>query len=105
MPEQEKTMADESGESQRLANRRLIPEIKTRESILIGRGIECDVVIKDVKASRKHCRLTRAEGGFVLEDLESRNGTFVEGKRIEGSVKLKPSQTFKVGDTVFYLAP
>ena len=105
MPEQEKPSTDESGESQRLANRRLIPEIKTRESILIGRGIECDVVIKDVKASRKHCRLTRAKGGFTLEDLESRNGTFVEGKRIESSVKLKPSQTFKVGDTVFYLAP
>ncbi|MDA1273388.1 MAG: FHA domain-containing protein [Verrucomicrobia bacterium] len=84
--------------------RRLIPDLKKRESIVIGRGVECDVVIKDVKASRKHCRLTRTDGGFVLEDLGSRNGTFVNGEKIEESVTLKQGQNFKAGDTVFYIA-
>lgn len=98
LPEKSEVSAENPGQ-------RLIAELKRRESILIGRDIECDVVIKDAKASRKHCRLTRTDDGFVLEDLGSRNGTFVNGARIEGSVTLKSSQTFKAGDTVFYLAP
>jgi pSer/pThr/pTyr-binding forkhead associated (FHA) protein len=79
--------------------------LQGRTSIVIGRGVECDVVIKDVKASRRHCRLTRGESGFVLEDLQSKNGTYVNGERIQAPVPVKPSETFKVGDTVFYLAP
>ena len=79
--------------------------LQGRKSIVIGRGAECDVVIKDPKASRRHCQLTRKESAFVLEDLGSRNGTFVNGERIKGPVTLQPSQAFKAGDTVFYLAP
>lgn len=76
-----------------------------REEIVIGRGVECDVVIKDAKASRKHCRLVRKGDGFVLEDLGSKNGTFVNGKKIAEQVEMKVQQTFKIGDTVFYLSP
>lgn len=75
-----------------------------RDEIVIGRGVDCDVVIKDAKASRKHCRLLRKDDGFVLEDLGSRNGTFFEGKKITGQVALHADQTFKIGDTVFYLS-
>jgi pSer/pThr/pTyr-binding forkhead associated (FHA) protein len=75
-----------------------------REEIVIGRDLECDVVIKDAKASRKHCRLVRKADGFVLEDLGSRNGTFFEGKKISEPVNLRPEQAFKIGDTVFYLS-
>jgi pSer/pThr/pTyr-binding forkhead associated (FHA) protein len=75
-----------------------------RNEVVIGRGVECDVVIKDVKASRRHCRLVRKDEGFLLEDLGSRNGTFVDGKKISAQVALKVQQTFKVGDTVFYLS-
>lgn len=71
---------------------------------MIGRGVECDVVIKDAKASRKHCRLVRKEEGFVLEDLGSKNGTYVDGKRISEKIAMKPQQTFKIGDTIFYLS-
>jgi pSer/pThr/pTyr-binding forkhead associated (FHA) protein len=76
-----------------------------RSEILIGRGVECDVVIKDAKASRKHCRLVRKEDAFVLEDLGSKNGTFVAGKKILAPATLKADQTFKIGDTIFYLSP
>lgn len=75
-----------------------------REEIIIGRGVDCDVVIKDAKASRRHCRLTRRSEGFALEDLGSKNGTWVDGKRIAEQVLLRPDQTFKVGDTIFYLS-
>lgn len=79
--------------------------LQGRKSIIIGRGAECDVVIKDPKASRRHCQLTRKDSAFVLEDLGSKNGTYVGSERIKGPVDLKPNQSFKVGDTVFYLAP
>ena len=75
-----------------------------RDEIVIGRGVECDVVIKDAKASRRHCRLLRKPDGFLLEDLGSKNGTFVDGKKIAGEMFLKANQTFKIGDTVFYLS-
>ena len=79
--------------------------LQRRDSVVIGRGVECDVVIQDAKASRRHCQLTRREDGFLLEDLGSKNGTYVNAERISAPVLLKTSQTFKVGDTVFYLSP
>jgi len=78
--------------------------LQKRDSVVIGRGSECDVVIKDAKASRQHCKLSRKEDGFLLEDLGSRNGTLVNGSKITEPVLLKANQTFQVGDTMFYLA-
>ncbi len=75
-----------------------------RNEIVIGRGVECDVVIKDAKASRRHCKLVRKGDSFLLEDLGSKNGTFVEGKKISEQVALNTQQTFKIGDTMFYLS-
>jgi pSer/pThr/pTyr-binding forkhead associated (FHA) protein len=77
--------------------------LQKRDSVVIGRGTDCDVVIQDLKASRRHCQLTRTGDGFLLQDLGSRNGTYVNGERITGPVLLKTSHTFQVGDTMFYL--
>jgi pSer/pThr/pTyr-binding forkhead associated (FHA) protein len=74
-----------------------------RDSIVIGRGSECDVVIQDMKASRQHCKLSRQQTGFLLEDLGSRNGTLVNGQKITQPVLLKANHTFQIGDTMFYL--
>lgn len=97
-----KTLKGEPGVPE---TRNLEALLQRRDTVVIGRGVECDVVVQDAKASRRHCKLAREAGGFRLEDLGSRNGTFVNGQRIDQSVLLKPSQTFKVGDTVFYLSP
>ena len=77
--------------------------LQRRESVVIGRGTDCDVVIQDLKASRRHCQLTRREEGFLLEDLGSRNGTLVNGVKITEPILLKVNQTFQIGDTMFYL--
>ena len=79
-------------------------DVPDRKSIVIGRALECDVVVKDVKASRRHCQLRREGSTFILEDLGSKNGTFVNGERIQEAVTLKPNQSFAVGDTMFYLS-
>ncbi len=89
----------EAGQDQALA-----ADLLERKSIVIGRGLDCDVVVKDTKASRRHCQVTRSGSAFVVEDLGSKNGTYVDGERIKAAVQLKPNQTFKVGDTVFYIA-
>jgi hypothetical protein len=52
--------------------------------LLIGRGEQCALVISDRRVSRQHARI-RVEGdGYLLEDLESRNGTFVNGQQLSG---------------------
>jgi two-component system response regulator AtoC len=51
------------------------------QAFTIGRGAECEVVIIDQSVSRRHARLSFA-GGWRLEDLGSRNGTIVDGRRL-----------------------
>jgi pSer/pThr/pTyr-binding forkhead associated (FHA) protein len=77
--------------------------LQKRNSVVIGRAPDCDVVIQDLKASRRHCQLTRKPEGFLLEDLGSRNGTLVNGTKIIEPILLKANQTFQIGDTMFYL--
>lgn len=50
---------------------------------MIGRSPEATIMIEEPSVSRRHARIVRtAEGGFVVEDLGSRNGTFVNGRRV-----------------------
>lgn len=52
--------------------------------LTIGRGLENQIVIDDLLASRQHVRLSpRPGGGFDVQDLDSRNGTYVNGQRIQ----------------------
>ena len=77
--------------------------LQKRDAVVIGRAKDCDVVIQDLRASRRHCQLTRKSDGFLLEDLGSRNGTLVNGSKITQPILLKANQTFQIGDTMFYL--
>jgi serine phosphatase RsbU (regulator of sigma subunit) len=53
------------------------------ESVFVGRSTRCDVTIADRFLSRRHARIFDTGGGWRIEDLESRNGTFVNGRRVE----------------------
>jgi pSer/pThr/pTyr-binding forkhead associated (FHA) protein len=72
----------------------------TRENVVLGRG-DANVVLKDSKVSRKHAEI-ELRGGYtpILRDLESSNGTFVNGRRVEASLELKDGDRIQVGDTV-----
>ncbi|MBP7829997.1 MAG: FHA domain-containing protein [Kiritimatiellae bacterium] len=68
--------------------------------ITIGRSPEADVVVLDEKVSRVHCGIRLWDGEFFIKDLKSRNGTSVNGQRVE-MVKLNPGDRIRVGSTAF----
>ncbi|CAG7572402.1 ABC-type multidrug transport system ATPase subunit [Barrientosiimonas humi] len=51
--------------------------------LTIGRGLENQIVVDDLLASRQHVRLTPRPGGFDVQDLDSRNGTYVNGQKVD----------------------
>ncbi len=53
-----------------------------RDSFVIGRDEECDLVLNDRAISRQHARIWREEGLFFINDLESKNGTWVNGEPV-----------------------
>ncbi len=77
----------------------------TGDPLSIGRSREADIPLLDDKVSRVHCGIRLSDGDFYLKDLKSRNGTFVNGQRVEDTVKLKPGDRIQVGSTVFVLDP
>ena len=66
-------------------------------SWLVGRSPDCDLVAGGDGASARHCRLTATAGGFVLEDLGSTNGTFVNGRRATGPTAVRPGDRLAFG--------
>jgi len=53
-----------------------------KERVIIGRGEDCDVVLTERQVSRHHAQIRRTDSGYVLEDLGSRNGTYVNGREV-----------------------
>lgn len=68
--------------------------IKT--SIVIGREPECDVIIPDRQVSRFHARLTLDDNATVLEDLGSKNGTYLGGSKIEDNRSLADGDIIQI---------
>lgn len=68
--------------------------------ITIGRSPEADVVVLDEKVSRVHCGIRLWDGEFFIKDLKSRNGTVVNGQRVE-MIRLNPGDRIRVGSTAF----
>src|SRR6185312_6760481 len=69
----------------------------------IGRADYNDLVLPDESVSTTHAKLQRREGVWILVDLDSTNGTFVDGDQIKGEVPLAPGATVRFGEigTVF----
>ncbi len=71
----------------------------TADSMLVGRGKHCDFVIESNRVSREHARISREGADFVLEDLNSSNGTFFgPGKeKVTRARKIKDGDEFTFG--------
>ena len=78
-----------------------------KPEITIGRDESVDLPITSPAISRRHAKLTREGDGFVLEDLGSSNGTFVNDQRLSGRRTLKSGDRIRLGQaiTLAYEAP
>lgn len=63
-------------------------EVPLKPETVLGRQAECDVLLTEGHTSRRHAKLVQAEDGYWLEDLGSANGTYINGNRISGRVKV-----------------
>ncbi|HEV2728209.1 MAG TPA: FHA domain-containing protein [Solirubrobacterales bacterium] len=67
----------------------------------IGRSKEADVRIDDRYASSLHARVFSREGRFYVEDMNSTNGTLLNGATLQGEADLIDGDTIQIGDTIF----
>ena len=71
-----------------------------KNEVTIGRDINNEIVINDAEVSRKHCRLKMYGEGFIIEDLGSTNGTWVNEQRISGQHQLRSGEMIRLGDNI-----
>ena len=67
---------------------------------VIGRRSNCDFYVPLMSVSRRHCQLNRHQGVLKIRDLDSRNGTYLNGKRVDEAV-IKAGDYIKVGPLTF----
>jgi pSer/pThr/pTyr-binding forkhead associated (FHA) protein len=67
-------------------------------SLVIGRRPDCDVVLRDDSVSGHHARVGWDGNGWQVEDLGSRNGTFVNGKLVKRAAALRSGDAVRVGN-------
>jgi len=73
----------------------------THELIILGRAAECDVVLADQRVSRRHAEVRRQEEGFILRDLGSTNGTWLNGRRLNAPALLHDGDVIEIGSARF----
>ncbi|MHA2787603.1 FHA domain-containing protein FhaB/FipA [Corynebacterium sp. S7] len=80
-------------------------DISGVEEFTLGRAEDNDFVLGDDFASSRHARLFRRGSDWFVEDLDSRNGTFVAGSRIEQPERVSVGTDIKMGRTIVRLVP
>ena len=70
--------------------------LKLEGPVLIGRSPECDISIRDILLSRRHCRIEAVAGQWVVTDLSSKNGTHIHGQTITRHT-LEEGETIRMG--------
>ncbi|HEX3869840.1 MAG TPA: SpoIIE family protein phosphatase [Pirellulales bacterium] len=72
-----------------------------RDRFVVGRHPECDIVIDVGAVSREHAQIVRVNKEWFVEDLKSRNGTFLNGRQVVGRQRLKDNDQVKICDVLF----
>jgi pSer/pThr/pTyr-binding forkhead associated (FHA) protein len=76
-------------------------ETPLRHGMVVGRGEDCDLVIRHGVVSRRHARINLVEGVPWVEDLGSTNGTRVNGEPVRSATRLKPSDIVSFDDIAY----
>ena len=69
------------------------------KTIVMGRNRDIDLPLPDLKLSRRHCQITFIDDQVTVKDLNSTNGTFLNGTRLTEETVLNPFDRLVVGDT------
>jgi pSer/pThr/pTyr-binding forkhead associated (FHA) protein len=77
--------------------------IELKDKMIVGRGQDSDIVLKDEYASSRHARFMLHEGQWYVEDLGSTNGVYVSNARISRATALSLSSTVRIGRTTMEL--
>src|SRR5579871_3934522 len=78
-------------------------DVKTEATL--GRSPSCEVPLEDHKVSRRHAKIEVKNGEVRISDLGSRNGTVVNGEKIDAEAILLPGDRVQVGDTTALFEP
>jgi DNA-binding NtrC family response regulator len=74
--------------------------------VTLGRSPSCEIpLVDDGQVSRRHARVVVQAGELLLSDLGSRNGTLLNGERLQGEAVLHPGDRFQVGETLVLVGP
>lgn len=77
-------------------------KITLTAKITIGRSSSCDIVVDDMLISREHAQIQQIKSAFFIKDLDSRNGTFVNDKKVPMGkyLKLTRNDTIRLGSKI-----
>ena len=77
----------------------------SRDEMTLGRGEECEAILLHSSISREHARIKKVKQGYVLLDLQSRNGVHINGKKVAENL-LRDGMQVRIGDVefIFYAA-
>ncbi len=68
-----------------------------KDELRVGRAADCEIVVDNMGVSRHHCSIVRSGEGWAVADQGSNNGTFVSGKRVDGTQDLKHKERIVLG--------
>lgn len=74
------------------------------KTLVVGRGEQADAQVNDELMSRRHFEIVEKNGSYILRDLQSRNGTTINGHTIEGEKTVGSGDTICAGETMFVFA-
>ncbi|MDQ3878341.1 MAG: FHA domain-containing protein, partial [Actinomycetota bacterium] len=74
-----------------------------RDELVIGRADKCQIVLSDSYASQMHARIFSKDGEFMIEDLGSTNGTYLNRRKVTSPTSLGRGDQIKIGKTVLEL--
>jgi hypothetical protein len=72
-----------------------------KDHVVIGREVKCAIMLNDNSVSRQHSSITRLAEGFLIRDLGSSNGTYVNGQRVQEYL-LQDGDRVSIGDIEFW---
>ncbi|MBT8239675.1 MAG: FHA domain-containing protein [Acidimicrobiia bacterium] len=70
------------------------------DQLTIGRSASCDVTLDDTFVSSQHARIAKTDGGIVISDLGSTNGTYVDRARVTTPIQVGSGARVQIGSTV-----